>query len=200
MTINFLKTSITIFGVVLLFTSCQKNEDTSYDAQGIDELTSTNAMTPMEENPTCYITAGVVDRGPCGNPQVNDQENNYSIYVTSGSYTVPYYRDVSVAVVHENTWVDTKILRIPANEHLSEQELIVQDASESYGLITLDVINVKKSNGEYDLTCQLRDTSPIINNCYYVAPEPQPGFEPCAKDSDGDGICDSNDPTPNGTL
>jgi hypothetical protein len=168
---NILKTYITIFGIALLFTSCQKNEDTSYEVQGFDELTSTNAMTPIE-NATCYITALVIDIGPCDGieREMNNNEREYSVYVTSSLNRVSYDRDVSVAIVHENTWVDTKVLRIPANEFMSEKQRIVQDAQENYGDITLDVVNVKKSNGEQDASCVWRDTSPTINNCFYKVP------------------------------
>ena len=177
-----------------IFYSCNNDSDSLFEEGPIESSNAT--FNPPESS--CFITPAVLEGGPCANPQVNDQERTYTLYVSSGTNTVNYDRRVEIAVIHDNTFVDAALVTIPANQHISNHVSVFDTATENYGLVTLRVLSVRKSDGTLDSSCTLRSTSPAVNNCF-TSNNGGGDIDFCnGNDADGDGICDDNDPTPDG--
>ncbi|WP_410484421.1 hypothetical protein [Spongiivirga sp. MCCC 1A20706] len=130
-----------------------------------------------------FLTPGLVIENFC---IVQGQSyDTYSVYVSSGTHTVSYDRNVEVYAAKRisGTWylIDAAIVTIPANQNVSNNTLIFENADRNYGKIELVISQVTRSSGVIE-TCYLpRKVSPTIRNCYIAAIT---GFDDVGPDRD----------------
>ncbi|UII20941.1 hypothetical protein [Fulvivirga ligni] len=118
--------------------------------------------------------------------------SEYYVYVTGGTYSVPYQRTVEVYITADNTVIDVALLKIPANATKSSGQPVFSNLSKSYKntSVHVQIANVSPASG-----CTLRDTyMSSVRNCFVSTDfDPDRGGGLC-EDNDNDGICDDSDP------
>ncbi|MGB3183743.1 MAG: hypothetical protein WBB45_20290 [Cyclobacteriaceae bacterium] len=117
----------------------------------------------MSEDYTCYLTPAIVSEGNCYSHAGSPYGQLYSVYVSSGTYSTSTDRNVEVWIIHEQTVVDYAVVTIPAYDHISNNMIVFQQATEQYGQITLKIANVNRNASS---ACVWRETSPTVYNCY----------------------------------
>ena len=190
-TFNFFKV---LFSAVLFigpFASCSENSSfLGEDEASIVPGGASNARG------VCYITPSVASGDFCGAPSYG---NMYTLSVSGGRCTKTYDRQVTVIIFHDNSMIEQRTVTIPANGVMSNAISVFGNASESYGVVRLQVTSVMNMDtNQADNDCIWREVSPTVNNCYTTSGSGGggDGFDPCnGHDVDGDGICDHEDDT-----
>lgn len=178
-----------LFSAILfigLFASCSENQN----FLGEDEASLIPANASNQRSGACFITPGVVEGSSCGAPTYGFM---HTLYVTGGSCTKSYDRQVTVTVFHDNNLLEQRTVTIPAHSVTSNNIGVFSNATESYGRIRLQVASVTNlSTNQADISCTWREVEPSVNNCY-VSSDGDGDLDFCnGNDADGNGICDDN--------
>ena len=116
-------------------------------------------------NAQCYITPGL-------NIYQNHVNcHDYEVYATSGTNTVNYDRHVSIMFSTGGNIIETAVVIIPANQHLSNNVVVFPHHSTQVGNVTMAVVNVATSSGTIDNSCVWRSINTSVFNCPRTNPE-----------------------------
>ena len=160
-TLKLINSFFTMVLLVSLMASCSESMMLSGENEELIVPKNSKNITPSNARYEQHVTSGVVVGQSCGAPSYGHM---YTVYAST-NVIVNYERVVTITIYAGTSLLEQKVVIIPANSNVSNNESIFTHATESYGRVDIVTESVVGVNGQVN-TATLRHTSPTVFNCY----------------------------------
>jgi len=196
---------LTLLALVIFMASCSREPIDAIEETQNEEFNqaSQRIHTPSNIPDNENVFVAIVDKEACQNTL-----RLYTIYAAA-SEIKPYDREVQAAVLKNGTFIEAKLLTIPAYQLNSSNVPAFVGAPDNYGNVISRAYNVSV-DGVIQSDYNFPTIAYNISNCYYnssnsncyegvyPADDPDTVANEGAGDQDNDGECNSTDMDDNG--